>query len=238
MMGVQGLSPSEARNLILSVGTHRSNRPLSPVEVAEAMEESLMAGATVAQLAAALQLEDATWVTRFRRLLQLPPDVRHLVNWGSGPASVSLTASSEIARLASEDDRRGVMNAAVEHSLTSAEVRQVVQILRRSEQGADEAVASVVRQRPQVTRRHLLIGAILSDELQTTLRGMTQRERDDLLEAAMSTHVPGLPQWSGRLGVDHFTLSGGPDFAATIQNRPGGFEASVNTSLTATVPGL
>ena len=231
MNKLPGLSPEKARALILSVGTHRSDRPLSPIEVAEAMEASVTAGATTLVLAEALQLEDATWVTRFRRLLRLPNDVQHLVNWGSSPASVSLTSSTEIARLSSQDDQRFVMNAVVEHNMTSAEVRQIVQVLRRSGKSAGEATAEIIGQRPQVTRRHMLIGAIQSDEMQMTLRCMTQRDRDALLNAALHAHLPDLPAWTGRLGIDHFALSGGEDFAAAVQALPAHFEVVVNTAL-------
>ena len=41
---MRGLSPYEVRQLILSVGTRKSERPLSPVEVAKLMQKALEAG--------------------------------------------------------------------------------------------------------------------------------------------------------------------------------------------------
>ena len=48
---MRGLSVDVQKKLLLSVGSHRASRPLSPVEVAEAVQVSLDAGAVGAILA-------------------------------------------------------------------------------------------------------------------------------------------------------------------------------------------
>jgi hypothetical protein len=229
--------PERLRDLILSVGTHRGDRPFSPIEVAESLTTSLNAGSTPLEIARTLGLEDTTMITRFRRLLTLAPDIRHLVAWRGSQASISLTVASEIARLPTQDDQRATGNAALTHNLTSSEVRQIVQIVLRGGNSASGAIEVVLQTRPQIIRRHVFIGAVLSEQLTLSLKEMTQLNRDALLESAL--HRPGstLPEWNGKLGVDQFTLVGDENLAVALNSLPGGFEAAINRALEAEVAG-
>jgi ParB-like chromosome segregation protein Spo0J len=230
--------PTEIRrNLILSVGTHRSERPLSPVEVAEVLEMLIGSGATPQDIATALHLENATMIGRFRRLLRLDPTIRHVVTWGKSPSSISLTVASELARLDSAEAQQQVVDAALENELKSSEVRQIVQILQRSQQSTSEATQSVLRLRPQVIRRHVIVGAVFSPGVRAALTGMTQSERDSFLIRAVRKHQPGLPSFSGRLATERFTLVGGDELAAALKSLPDGFESAVNSALEAEAPG-
>jgi ParB-like chromosome segregation protein Spo0J len=226
--------PAELRRkLILSVGTHRSERPLSPVEVAEVLEMLLGPDATHRDIAEALHLEDATMIGRFRRLLRLSPSIRHLVTWGQSPSSISLTVASELARLNSVEAQQQVVNAALENELKSSEVRQIVQILQRSQQSPSEAIQSVLKLRPQVTRRHVIVGAVLSPTVRSALTSMSQSERDSFLGWAVQKHQPSLPPFNGRLATERFTLVGDDELAAALRNLPEGFESAVNNCLEA-----
>ena len=224
---MRGLSPEIQRDLILSVGIHRTRRPLSPVEVAEAIETSLASGSTVQELAIELQL-DPTMVPRFPRLLKLPPEIRHLVDWGQGQSCLSFTAASHIARLASTKEQQEVAEAALKHGLGKVATIQIVEIRERSGKPIAECIGDVLRMRPQIERRHLLIGAITSEKVRIALRRMTQQERDQLLKSAVISHSPKLPLWEGRLGMERFTLLGGEAFGAAVQRLPGGFEEAIN----------
>lgn len=227
---MKGLSPEIQRDLILSVGTHRAKRPLSPVEVAEAIETSLASGSTVQELAIELQL-DPTMVPRFRRLLKLPLEIRHLVDWGQGQSCLSFAAASQIARLTSTKEQQEVAEAALKHGLGKVETIQIVQIRERSGRPIAECIGDVLRMRPQVERRHLLIGAITSEKVRIALRQMTQLERDQLLKNAITSHSSGLPPWEGRLGAQRFTLLGSDAFGTAAQRFPGGFEDAINAYL-------
>lgn len=238
MSAVQGMTTDTLRNVILSVGTHRSDRRLSPIEVASAIDASLAAGTTSEQLAQALRFEDTSMLSRFRRLLQLAPNIQHLVEWGSGPSTISLTTASEIARLPSQSAHQEIVKAALEYSLRSGEVRQIVQIIRRSGKPADEAIQTVLRLRPQVETRHLFVGAVVLDPVHEAVSRMDQRQRDELLERALHRHAPDLPQWTGRLGTDRFTLVGDANFAKALTQLPDGFEQAVNHYLEAEVVSL
>lgn len=227
---MKGLSPEIQRDLILSVGTRRARRPLSPIEVAEAMETSLASGSTVRELATELHL-DPTMVPRFRRLLKLLPDIRHLVDWWQGEARLSFEAASHIARLASSKEQQEVAEAVIKHGLGKVDTIQIVQIRERSGRPIAECIGDVLRMRPQIERRHILIGAITSEKLRIALRQMTQQERDQLLKSAVTSYGPELPPWEGRLSVERFTLLGSDAFSDAVQRLPGGFEDAINAYL-------
>jgi putative mRNA 3-end processing factor len=227
---MRGLSPEIQRDLILSVGTRQARRRLSPIEVAEAVETSLASGSTVQELAAELGLHP-TMVLRFRRLLKLPPDIRDLVDWWQGEARLSFEAASHIARLPSSKERQEVAEAALKHGLGKVETIQIVQIRERSGRPMAECIGDVLRMRPQIEKRHILIGAITSEKIRATLRQMTQEERDQLFKTAVTHYSPELPPWEGRLGTERFTLLGSEAFGAAVQRLPGGFEEAINTYL-------
>lgn len=230
-MMLSNISPDTLRKLILSVGTHRSERPLTPVEVAVALEEAIAAGVSPNQLAEALQLKDATMLSRFRRLLRLPMAVRHLVDWGQGPLAVSFTVASAVARVAEAGDRESILLASIEHRLSSNEVQQVVQVIERARVSADEAITQVLGMRPTVVRHHVFVGAVQSEALRSALRKMTQAKRDEVLIAALRHRASELSAGGGRLGVERFTLVGGDDFGEAMKALTGGFEAAVNDYL-------
>jgi len=227
---MRGLSPEIQRDLILSVGTRRARRRLSPIEVAQAIETALASGSTIQELAAELGLHP-TMIPRFRRLLKLAPDIRHLVDWWQGKARLSFEAASHIARLASSKEQQEVVEAALKHGLGKVETIQVVQIRERSGRAIADCIVDVLRMRPQIERRHILIGAITSEKLRVALRQMTQQERDQLLKSAVISYGPELPPWEGRLGVERFTLLGSDAFGAAAQKLPGGFEDAINAYL-------
>src|SRR5690242_10876220 len=104
------LEPQELRGLILSVGTHRAERPLSPLEVGILIRKATLRGSDLKEIAEVTQLEGTTQLSRFMTLLKLPQDTHHLVDWGkSAGGGVGFTTAFEIARLDSADDKRAAM---------------------------------------------------------------------------------------------------------------------------------
>ena len=62
-----GISPEDKRDLILSVGIHKTERPLSPIEVAELLEKLISSGTTKKEISKEILL-DSTMISRFLRL--------------------------------------------------------------------------------------------------------------------------------------------------------------------------
>lgn len=213
---------------MLSVGTHRVNRPLSPVEVGRHLDTALKGGASPDEIADAVTL-GTSMQARFRKLLELQPEVQHLVDWGTSGASLAFTAAAELARLVPEEQIIAA-NAVLEHKLTTSEVKQLIQLRERSRRPLPECVESVLKLRPRLERQFVFVGAITNESLTAKLRSRTQAERDELLVRAVQSAFPDIGPFGGRLGEERFTLVGG----ANLQSlRAGGrdFENEIAAAL-------
>ena len=228
---MRGLSSYEVRQLILSVGTHRSVRPLLPVEVAQLMQRALDAGEKRADIAGRLHLEDSTIIGHFTRLLSLPPQVQQLVGWGTNPATVSFTTAAIIARLKSPQEKSVLAKAALENQFNKSEIIQVVQIRLRSKNPIEDCIQAVLDQRPIVEKRHLIIGELQSEKLTEELQQISQLERNNLLQSTLERYIPEIPSLGCKLGDVYFLLVGDDRFHAAIVSLPGGFEKSITEYL-------
>ena len=215
-----GLDALELGRLRLSVGygTHKKGRPYSPVEVGLRIGRARAAGDSVEVCARELRL-DESGIGRFLSLQGLPDDIRHLVDWGSGKGVVSFSCATEIVRIKDCEDQRTVANAVLAHRLTSKEVRQVVQLLKRSAQSAEHAVEEVIDMRPIVVKRFVYLGTVRGDSLIRSLKGKTQRERDAVLESAIA--ALNLNAVSGRLGLRQFALVGDDRLGQVLADMEG-----------------
>ena len=229
---MKGLQSNEIRLLILSVGTHKSKRPLSPVEVGKYIQRALDAGETRATVAEKLLLDDATVIGRFVRLLDLPPQVLQLIGWGADPATVSFTSASDIARLESKSAQIAIAKAALENRLNKSEILEVIQITERSRRPIESCIEEVLNQRPIVERRHVIIGELQSDSLIETLTQMSQFQRNDLLLSALARYGLNTSILGAKLGDRYFLLVGDDAFQTAITSLPGGFEQSITKYLT------
>lgn len=230
-MGIEVLSNDERRMLLLSVGTHKGRRPLSPVEVAVLFAKAMAAGSTLADCATAANLEGTTWVGRFLRLLKLPDTVTHLVDWGGGAGTVGLSNASEIARLGDSAEEEILVQSVLASRLTVSEVRQVIQLRKRSNRHINVCLEEVLKMRPRIEKRHVYIGAITIPTLKQKLTGMTQQQRDEVFARAISSVAQGIDFPLKKLGAERFTLVGGPDLGALISERQDTLEQEINETL-------
>jgi len=230
-VGSEVLSTDERRQLLLSVGTHRGRRPLSPVEVAGLFGKIIQSGGTLTDCARAASLEGTTWVSRFLRLSQLPVTVQHLIDWGSGAGILGFTAATELGRLEESADQEAVVQALLVNRLSGSEVRQIVQLRRRSHRPIGECVAEVLDMRPKIEKRFVYVGAVEAPEPRETLAIMHQVERDQLLSAALKEVLAGADVTVARLGRERFTLVGGVLFGERIAGKEDLLEKEVNERL-------
>lgn len=215
MTMLRGLSALELGRLRVSVGygTHKKGRPLSPVEVAELVGRARAAGNTMADCAREIRI-DETGLGRFLRLLELPDDLRYLVDWGGGRDVLGYSQAVELARVPDLEDMEAVANAVLERGLDSKETRQVVQLLERSGRPVEDVLREVIGMRPVVERRYVFIGSVIRPTLVEALGKRSQREKDALLRNAMAR--VGLAGASGRLGKTRFTLVGDELFGSSM----------------------
>ena len=225
------LSPQERQVLLLSVGTHRGQRSLSPVEVANIFAKVLAAGGRLSDCARAARLEGTTIVARFLRLLKLPESVRHLVDWGSRAGTIGFSAGAELARLNDDAEEEEVVSGVLTYRLSGSEVRQVVQLRKRSQRPVEECLNEIVGMRPRVEKRYVYVGAVTIPVLKDSLQSMTQRERDALLAGAVRGVLDIKDLAVTRLSRERFTLVGGANFGEVINRKKDSLEREVNDAL-------
>jgi hypothetical protein len=198
------------------------------VEVALAVRDAVNAGESLASIASSLQLTPSM-VSRFLRLLDLNADVRHLVDWGpSGLSTVGFTSASELTRLPREDQAVAVP-ATLEHRLSSADVKQLVQLRLRSSRTIQECIDSTLKMRPTVERVHVILGSVSPDN-QAPLAKLPQATRDALFRPIVLELFPGLETLGARLGSTRFTISGDERLDTAVKKQPE-FEAIINRAL-------
>ena len=226
------LSPELKRDLILSLGTHRTERRLSPLEVARLIDLLYRKGTSFKGIAHLVSLKSTSTLREIHRLLALAPDIQHLVGWGKPSAStLPMKSAQQIARLSSWQDQLASTKSTLVHELTSEETRQVVESKIRSQEPIDDCIDSVLRLRPTIERKYLFLGAITSNRVCRHLETLTQVERDEVFKAGINHCYDDWPQWSGKLGASRFTISGGAGLAHTINELTVGFEQAVTQCL-------
>ena len=228
---MNGIRGEELRALILSVGTHRAKRPLSPLEVAQMLSRAREGGATVGDCAKAAGIA-ASQIRAFLSLLHLPPEMQHLADWrGSKNASISFSTLVELARISSRADQNEVVEAILSHRMTWTEVIQLVQILERSGGTVSDCLASVLKQRPSIEIRHLFVGSITSDAAKQSVENLLQTERDELMARVLQNILGGSHQVTGRLGTNRFTVVSNNDLSSLLGLEPDDIEALFNQHL-------
>lgn len=225
-----GLSEEEFDRLHLSVGTHRSNRPLSPIEVGCYCLAIRDSGVRLKEIARHLSLEGPSMIARFVKILDLDEEIQHLVDWGESMASViGFSTAFEIVS-APNEIHRDLAYAVCERGLTKSEVKSVRQLTERSSKPLTQCIEEVFNRRAVNVIRQVIIGAIDNEDTAQKLGGLLQSERDELLSKVLTTLYPKIEDFTGKLGQSHFTVIGSNSVGATIGADPE-FEESVSNLL-------
>lgn len=211
-----GLSALELGRLRMSVGygTHKKGRPLSPIEVGLLLQRARSEGVSLEECAKAIQLDGTGHIGRFLRVLDLPNDIRHLIDWGSGKNFIGFTSAVELAKLKDAVAQRAVAEALLSNGLSSKEVRQVVQLRSRSGRDIEACIREVLDMRPKIERRFVFVGSLASEDMET-LEKLTQSVRDAILTSGIE--ALGLRSATGRMGSRFFTLVGSERFDASMR---------------------
>lgn len=227
---MKGLSAQEAKDLIVSVGTHREERRLSPLEVAQLIRKSLNTGTTRSECAEGLGIGN-TQLSTFLRLLELSPKIQHLAEWGrSGNVGIAFSSLAELARIPANDQVYAA-EAILKHDLAWKEVIELVQLATRSSKSIQSTVKAVLKRRPAIETRHLFVGAITSEDVRSNLAAMNQAKRDEMFNELLLTSLVADEGVSGRLGVNRFAIMGDVNLAKTLNLSPDEFERALNKML-------
>jgi len=190
-------------------GGHKIGRLLSPVEIGSYLRKAQEAGEDLHACALETGL-DKTGVARFLRIVDLPLEYQHMVDWGSPKNAIGFTTALELARFENANDQRVVADAILSNRFTSKEVRQIVQLKKRSERPINECVKEVVGMRTTIQTRHMFIGMILDKKVEQHLSKLTQAMRNEIIESGIDRL--NLGEVTGRLGKRMFTLVGDEKF--------------------------
>ena len=202
---MKGLTTAEHQSLILSIGTHRRIRRLSPVEVANLIQKSVHAGMSRTDCATALGVQ-ADQISRFLRLLQLHPEVRCLASWGNSDlGKVPFTTLTYLTPLTWEDQMH-VTSAIIQHRITKEEVKQIIQIFRRSNASPSESVRRVLKMRSRVEDKYIFFGMIHSDDCRQYLSKLSSRQRIAAMENIIAEIIPHPHMATGRLYPSTFSI--------------------------------
>jgi hypothetical protein len=232
-MSMNVLSSVEFQRLILSVGTHRKKRPLSPYECGELLERAYRTGDyTLGDLAKAVGISDTGTISNFIRLLDIVPSHRHLVDWGKTGCTIAFKSAAMLARL-DEKDQDICFAAALEKTLRKIEIEQVVQIRQRSGRPICECIDEVVGMRPTVTTANVIAGALASHRLRKKLSSLSQADKNMLLKRAIDARFPNLQEYSARLGDDTFTISANDDDTNYLHSKAKTLEDTIADSIEA-----
>ena len=227
---MKGITVKELQDITLSVGTHRGDRRLSPLEVARLIEKVLISGASRKDCAQTLRI-GTTQLSTFLKLLRLRTDIQHLADWrGTKNASIPFSTLAELARLA-PDDQAKAAKAVLRHNFKWKEVVQLTQVSDRSGQSIGECIARVLKLRPEIETRHLFVGAITSGLLRTHLTYTPQAQRDILIGCTLRRLVGPNYDARGRLSDQEFTILSLHDLPRLLSLTADQFEQTVNDTL-------
>ena len=229
---MNGITVREFQDLILSVGTHRGKRRLSPLEVARLLEKAVRANMSKHECASALGV-GTTQVNTFLKLLVLAPQIQHLADWrGTKNASIPFSTLAELARL-SPCDQIEASQAILRHGMTWKEGVQLAQIVSRSGKAIEKCIADVLQLRPQIETRYLFVGAITSKHLARHLHSLPQSVRDTMMNAVMARLTGSDYSMQGRLGFRNFTFLSDHNLTRLLNQKPDEIERMVNELLVA-----
>lgn len=224
------LTSSELRDLTLSVGTHRSDRRLSPLEVALLIDKMVQSGSSRRECAQLLGI-GSTQVSSFLKLLSLDVRVQHLADWsGTRNASIPFSTLSELARLDANEQVR-VGQAILRHDLTWKEVVQIVQVRKRSKERIDTCIDGVLALRPKLETHYIFVGVITSDVARDCLGLTSQADRDAMIAKILDQLLGSHYSVKSRLGLDSFTILSDHDLPKLLDLTPDELEAAINSRL-------
>ena len=168
---LDSLSSDERRDLILSVGTHKRKRRLSPIQIAQLVDRLCkIQGISLERIAIELSLKNSSSLRKFISLLSLPLELQPLIIWGASPGYLSFSVASEISKIRENDKILILSKDAIENQRTSEEVRAIIQCNKRKGGSISQCIQQIEAIQGKVIQHYVFLGQILS---------MTNQDRSD-----------------------------------------------------------
>jgi len=161
---LDSLSSDERRDIILSIGTHKKNRRLSPIQVAQLLNRLYqILGISLNQIAQELELKDSSVLRRFLSLLSLPHELQPLVSWGTLPGYLSFSVAAELSKAKDFDKITLLAKDALENQRSKEELRAILQCHQRGGGNLTECIETIDSTRSKVTHHYVFLGQILTN---------------------------------------------------------------------------
>ena len=172
----------EQAKILASVGSHRSRRFVTPLQVAEDMQSNRSKYPTKKALAEAYNFRDASMVDRFLSLLKLPNEISSKVTFQGSGTNLGLDKAFRISKLKSQDDMIYMGREILRSDLTTAEVRQILQLKNKNEDIPIEECVKLVRDYRVVVEETNVIVVTLRPTTRESLH-LNGERKQGLLEA-------------------------------------------------------
>lgn len=176
------LSPVERQDLIMSVGVHVKKRRATPMRLAQLIEKAKTTD-SLDDIADHVNLRGPTILHKLLSLNKLPENVRNLVDWGVNEIGISFSVAAEIARVASEADKRELAKMSIEHRLSKSEVQAIIQRSALKGSSIADAAGEILQLRSQVERHFLYVGLLDGGTSDDAARRSIRRNLAELVGA-------------------------------------------------------
>lgn len=224
------LTPDERRDLLLSVGTHKKSRRLSPVQVAHLITR-LQKSMSLEQIAGELGLQETSTLQKFPSLLRLPVEIHPLIIFGGMPGYLSFSVAYQIARLDNPKDIDILVKDVCENQRTKEEARAIIQLYKRSGKDLVACIDEIDKTRTHVIRQYLYVGTLPKLTEPTRPKELTDKLRLALSKLVGSKNVLSVAVNEGRFSF-MLTESAAHDPAIVSYLKPNMIEEFASKILT------
>lgn len=238
-MKIKGLSDKEIFLLRATLGRHKKNRHLTPLETADLLKKALSNGESKRDLSNKVNIS-ADMVSKFVKLCSIKEiTIRTAIEWSSTTeSSISMSTAVELARLTKVDDERLLFGAIKENKLSKSEVKELITLYTRSKKTLNESIQQIIDSKPQVVESHLIIGEITSKSLSKSLKKIPGLGRNRLFRKILTEKMPSLNFKSAKLKTKQFIIFGDNETKLLLISLENGFEEYITDLLIENLPDL
>ncbi len=177
-----------ARSL-LSIGTRKKLRPKDYITMAKEFED-LRHQISDKEIAHRFGVS-SEMIREFRSLLKLPVAVQQLIKDGD----ITLVKGYQLSRLPRSDEQKTLALSAIEHKMSTPEVREVIKLKRRNPtKPLSQCIEIVLQTRPIIEELHI-VGMEIQDTTMHKLRseaGLSGRKSRDIIKDILYAGIPSL----------------------------------------------
>ena len=160
-------NPKRLAKLLASINVSHSNRPLSPIQVAEEIRDLLSElNGNKNELQKRLPISQSI-IDGFLRLLNMPKEIQDIIVWGESKKNtgeISFSAASYICKLKHNDDVLKLVGAmhALDRPITKEEIKCIISLKKHnSEKPIENCTSEVIGvTRPVVIQHFIFISGI------------------------------------------------------------------------------